>query len=94
MEIVNKHMMATKAFTFKEWDISSDTPDLAFIERQEGDNYIGYWIFGLGFSEVRFPVETTRHLTQEEIEKYNNTPVGMGGFSGDLRYVYTIQLEV
>ena len=67
---MNKYMMATKAF-HKLGDISSDVPDLCYIHSEDKDNYIGNWVTGLGFINVKFPKETTRPLTTEEIEKYN-----------------------
>ena len=67
---MSKYMMATKAF-HKLGDISSDVPDLCYIYGEDNDNYIGNWVTGLGFFDVKFPKDTTRPLTPEEIEKYN-----------------------
>lgn len=64
------HMMATAAI-HQFGDISRPEPDLCLIERQEGDDYIGAWVTGFGFFNVRFPVATTRRLTAEEIERYS-----------------------
>ena len=79
---MEKHMMATKAI-HKLGDISRDTPDLCFINDKDDDNYIGSWVYGFGFIKVKFPKETTRDLTPDEIKEYNgkymainNTPVG------------------
>jgi hypothetical protein len=33
------------------------------------------WIEGFGYFNVLFPKETSRELTKDEIEKYNNTYV-------------------
>ena len=33
----------------------------------DGDNWVGSWITGMGYFDVRFPKSTTRPLTQEEI---------------------------
>lgn len=35
-------------------------------------NWIGNWITGGGFVKVEFPKDTTRALTLEEIEKFEN----------------------
>lgn len=67
----NPYMMATKAF-HQLGEISSDGPDLCHINSVDGDYYVGSWVTGYGFFNVRFPKETTRNLTTEEVEKYNN----------------------
>ena len=68
---MDKHMMATKAF-HKLGDISSDEPDLCHVYDQDGENYYGMWVTGFGFFDVRFPKETTRDLTNDEIKYYNS----------------------
>lgn len=67
---INKYMMATTAIHMMG-DISSNEPDLCHIVRESETDYYGMWITGIGFVDVRFPKETTRELTPEEIEKYN-----------------------
>lgn len=81
-QTINKHMMATTAI-HKLGDISSDEPDICLIYAEDGDDWIGQWVFGLGFFDVRYPKSTTRELTKEEIEQYggvnmaiNSTPIG------------------
>lgn len=39
----------------------------------DGDYYVGQWVSGFGFTNVHFPVETTRPLTEEEIVKFENS---------------------
>lgn len=75
-----RHMMATTAI-HKLGDISRDEPDLCIVYKEDEENYIGNWVEGFGFIEVKFPKETTRPLTEEEkkshIGKYltiNNNP--------------------
>ena len=75
--IINKYMMATKAL-HKLGDINSDEYDLCFISSEDDENYIGNWITGLGFIGVKFPKETTRDLTQDEIKKYNSMYTRIG----------------
>ena len=65
-----KYMMATKAI-HKMGDISRDEPDLCVVYDESGDNYIGQWVTGFGFINVKFPKKTTRELTEKEIEHYN-----------------------
>lgn len=70
---MGKYMMATKAF-HKLGDISSDTPDLCYIKHTSIDEkyYIGSWVTGFGFINVKFPKESTRELTDEEIKYWNS----------------------
>lgn len=66
-----KYMMATKAY-HQLGDISRDEEDLCVVKDEDEDYYIGNWVEGFGFIDVKFPKETTRELTQEEVEKYHN----------------------
>jgi hypothetical protein len=65
-----KYMMATKAI-HQLGDISSSIPDLCVIHSEDDDNYIGNWVSGFGFVDVKFPKNTTRELTPEEVDKYH-----------------------
>jgi len=69
--------MATKAI-HTTGDISRDIPDICIIGSEDGENYIGNWVYGFGFANVKFPKATTRELTFEEIEKYHGMPIAMG----------------
>lgn len=69
-----RYMMATKA-NHKLGDISSDEPDLCLVKDEDADNYIGSWVTGFGFFNVKFPKETTRELTPEEITYYNSKQI-------------------
>jgi len=69
MKKMNKYMMATTAI-HKLGDISRDEIDICYVHNETTTHYIGSWVTGLGFVEVLFPKETTRDLTNEEIEKY------------------------
>ena len=71
---MKKYMMATTAI-HQLGDISRDEEDLCIVYKEVDDDYIGNWVTGFGFFDVRFPKATTRDLTQEEIEHYNNTYV-------------------
>lgn len=73
-----RYMMATKAI-HQLGDISSDEPDLCYIEAEDGENYIGRWATGFGFVGVRFPKSTTRELTEEEREMYQKRRIVMSG---------------
>jgi len=72
-----KYMMATKAL-HKLGDISRDEEDLCLINSEDNENYIGNWVTGFGFIEVKFPKKTTRPLTKDEIETYNSMHIQIG----------------
>lgn len=74
----SKYMMATTA-NHKLGDISREQPDLCVVSEEDENNYIGNWVFGLGFIDVEFPKSTTRELTEEEIEKYHGKPMSING---------------
>jgi len=65
-----KYMMATKAY-HKLGDISSDVPDLCVVKRETETDWYGSWVTDFGIVDVRFPKETTRELTTDEINNYN-----------------------
>lgn len=71
------YMMATTA-KHKLGDISRDEPALCYIGKEHGDNFIGNWVEGFGFIEVRFPKATTRLLTEDEKEQYRGKYVQIG----------------
>jgi len=58
-------MWATKAF-HRYGDISRDNEDLCLIGKETPDYFIGSWVTGFGFIDVKFPKSTTRNLTEEE----------------------------
>ena len=74
---MERFMMATKAL-HKLGDISRNPADLCVIDRENKENFIGNWVTGYGFIDVKFPKKTTRKLTEEEKEKYNGTQIAIG----------------
>jgi hypothetical protein len=72
-----KYMMATECIykADPESPFKSNEPDLCSIYNEDGDYWIGCWVTGLGFFDVKFPKTTTRELTQEEIEYYNKKSI-------------------
>ena len=70
MKIEPRYMMATTAI-HQLGDISADTPDICRVYGEDDENYIGAWVTGFGFFDVKFPKTTTRPLTEEERAKYN-----------------------
>lgn len=71
-------MMATVAH-HKLGDISRDKPGLCHVYDQDESNYYGMWSFGFGFFDVRFPKDTTRELTDEEISHYSEMNLVISG---------------
>ena len=49
-------------------DISRPEGDFFYAERDDGDAWIGQWLTGFGFVEVRFPKDSVRELTDDERE--------------------------
>lgn len=80
-EIPRKYLMATKA-SHRGKDVSSDEPDLCFINGEECDDWIGGWVIGLRLMETRFPKATTRELTEAEIKEYEHLCVQIGNGPG------------
>ena len=64
-------MMATKAI-HKLGDLSRKKENICIITDEDNDNYIGMWVTGYGFFDIKFPKSSTRELTPEEIEKYKS----------------------
>lgn len=71
------YLMATKAM-HKLGDISRDEPDLCVVFSETDTDYIGRWVEGFGFANVRFPKATTRELTAEEKARYDGRYLAMG----------------
>lgn len=76
----DNYMMATQAI-HAVGDISRDTPSLAIVYRETERDYIGEWATGMGFINVRFPKETTRHLTEDEKRFYRTKGIEVGGMT-------------
>lgn len=76
-KIESVFMMATEAYHILG-DLSSEEPDLMVAHAETDDSYIGNWVTGLGFINVCFPKKTTRSLTAEEVEYYNEQYVQLG----------------
>lgn len=72
-----RYMIATRAL-HKLGDISRDEPDLCWIDGEDDEAYIGAWVTGFGYVNVRFPKATTRELTDAEREHYDGRQLAMG----------------
>jgi hypothetical protein len=73
-----KYMMATEAF-HKLGNMSSDTPELCVVNGETDEYYIGMFVYGMGYFDIRFSKKTTRDLTEAEIKEYDGTTVSLGG---------------
>ena len=78
-----RYMMATNALG-KERNLSREEPDLVRIYGEEDDCYIGEWVTGLGFINVRFPKDTTRELTEKEKDYFSTKVVVTAGIAAPL----------
>lgn len=47
-------------------DISRPSGDYFIVDQDDGDDYVGHWLTGFGFIEVRFPKHTTRDISDDE----------------------------
>lgn len=72
VEIEPRYLMGTKAY-HQLGDISRDEYDLFSAKGETQKYWVGMWTTGFGFFNVLFPKETSRELTKDEVEKYNNT---------------------
>lgn len=73
-----RYVMATAA-AHKLGDLSRDPAHLALVYGEDGDAYVGRWIEGFGYFDVRFPKATTRDLTADEIAEYDGRLVAING---------------
>lgn len=74
VKIEPRDLMGTKAY-HQLGDISRDEYDLFYATGETQNYWVGMWVEGFGYFNVLFPKETSRELTKDEIEKYNNTYV-------------------
>lgn len=72
-----RFMMATKAI-HQLGDISRDKEDICRIEREDGSDFVGAWVTGFGFIDVKFPKATTRELTDDEVKHYDGKRYRIG----------------
>lgn len=76
-------MMATRA-THQLGDLSRPDPHLALIHDETDAEYIGEWVAGIGYINVRFPKSSTRELTDDEKETYRGMRVVCGGINAPI----------
>ncbi len=73
-----RFMMATKA-SHTMGDISRDSPSLCIVYGEEDEHWVGRFLTGFGFCDIRFPKKTTREPTKQEKEIWNGEAFGVGG---------------
>jgi len=77
-EIETKHLMATEAYHLLG-DISRNEADLCIVSKETDEYFVGNWVTGLGFFNVLFPKETTRELTEEEVNEFEQLSIAING---------------
>ena len=61
-------------------DISRDKGDFCVVDDKLIDgNYIGNWVTGFGFIEVKFPANTTKTLTRKQRYNFNKSTIVLNG---------------
>lgn len=83
--MADRYIMATRACTAGNTDISRDEPNLAIVYSETNDCYIGEWAAGFGFVNVLFPKDTTRELTDAEKDHYRGKYIEVGGMLRPIR---------
>ena len=78
VEIETKHLMATEAYHLMG-DISRTEADLCIVAKETDEYYVGNWVTGFGFIDVLFPKETTRELTKEEVNEFEQKTIAING---------------
>lgn len=76
----DRYMMATKA-SHGAGDISRDEPGLCVVDEEYDEHYVGEWVTGFGFINVKFPKATTRELTEAEKEHYRTKTIEVAGLA-------------
>jgi hypothetical protein len=77
---IDKYMIATVAL-HKMGDISRPVGDICRVTTERENDYLGAWVTGYGFIGVKFPKDSTRELTKEEVKEYNQRSFQIGGQS-------------
>jgi hypothetical protein len=72
-----KYRMATQAAHITG-DLGRENPALCIVHGETADHYVGSFIFGFGFYNVKFPKATTRKLTPEEAARFNGAFIRIG----------------
>lgn len=83
-QIEGKFMIATEA-KHKMGDLSRNLEhlsmeNLCYVSKETDEFLIGNWLTGFGYFDVMFPKETTRVLTQEEIDYFNGKYIQLASF--------------
>lgn len=78
-KIEPKKLMGTIAY-HKLGEISRQIPDIFTAVAETETYWVGSWVTGFGFVSVLFPKETSRELTEEEVETYKTKKLGIGSY--------------
>ncbi len=75
-KIDSKYLIGTLAF--HQTGPLSRKEDLFRAYGETQKYWVGMWVTGYGFFDVLFPKETSRELTQQEVDHYNNIHIQIG----------------
>ena len=78
-----KKLMGTLAY-HKLGEISRQIPDIFTAVAETETHWVGSWLTGFGFVSVLFPKETSRELTEEEVEHYKGKKLAIGSHRFDI----------
>ena len=70
------YMMANKAYHFLGETTHDGGWDVCIIFKELKDFYVGNYVFGYGFIDVKFPKQFVRDLTNQEKDKFGITKYG------------------
>lgn len=70
-------MIGTKA-EHKLGPLNREHGDLFLAQEETEDSWIGHWVTGFGFIGLKFPKETSRELTPEEVIKHHGSLIQIG----------------
>ena len=76
--IREKYMTAGTSY-FPNGKFFSQKPDLCVVWGIKGDEYIGQYVYGTGFINIRFLRETTRNLNKAERKEHNGRKLCLSG---------------
>ncbi|SFF22772.1 hypothetical protein SAMN04487969_11944 [Paenibacillus algorifonticola] len=68
-------------------DIRREEDELIIVKSETEDHFIGNFVEGFGFMEVKYQKSDCRPLLPSEIEKLNNSRIGLGGI------IYKLQVD-
>ena len=53
-------------------DTKLDVERICLVCNEDGEDFIGTWVYGFGVGAHRFPKKVTRPMTMDEVDNYNS----------------------